>query len=345
MTQTGSTSERAPTMADVARAAGVSTAAVSYFLSGRSDLLKRVGPETRERIEQAIAALGYVQNKTARHLRRQRTERICVLLPQLGIPFADKLAQDIDRAAHQRGYTTVVTTGESTRIWQRVLQEVEAGLADGVIADADGFSEDAIAELFAPLLRANRPCLVLHPTAMSEGLSVVAHGRIEALEEALRHVLERGHRHVAYIANGPGTTSSPRIELVRSFAAAHASRLDPVTILGGAHSRATAVQAAGAVLALRPRPTVVLLESDFSAVAMLHAFERAGLRVPQDIAVIGCGNAEEGAFCYPRLTTIGPVSVSLTQETDHLIDMIENRPGVAPRRFSVPWRLYMRESG
>jgi len=345
MTQIGSTSERAPTMADVARAAGVSTAAVSYFLSGRSDLLKRVGPETRERIEQAIAALGYVQNKTARHLRRQRTERICVLLPQLGIPFADKLAQDIDRAAHQRGYTTVVTTGESAHIWRRVLQEVEAGLADGVIADADGFSEDAIAELFAPLLRANRPCLVLHPTAMSEGLSVVAHGRTDALEEALHHVLERGHRHVAYIANGSGTASSPRIELVRSFADAHADRLDPVTILGGAHSRATAVQAVDAVLALRPRPTLVLLESDFSAVAMLHAFERAGLSVPQDIAVIGCGNAEEGAFCHPRLTTIGPVSVSLTQETDHLIDMIENRPGVAPRRFSVPWRLYVRESG
>ncbi|GLQ55192.1 LacI family DNA-binding transcriptional regulator [Devosia nitrariae] len=339
------TSERAPTMADVARAAGVSTAAVSYFLSGRTDLLKRVGPEARERISEAIASLGYVQNKTARHLRRQRTERICVLLPQLGIPFADKMAQDIYRAAQKRGYTTVVTTGKSAGTWRRVLQEVEAGLADGVIADAEPFSEEVIRELFAPLIRANRPCLVLHPTARIEDVSVVAHDRVGALRQALQHVVDQGHRHIAYVANPSDPTPSARVDLVRAFAAEHADRLDPPTILGGGHSRSTGVEVARDILALTPRPTLVLVESDFSAVAMVHEFQRAGLAVPGDIAVIGCGNAEEGAFSNPRLTTIGPFNVSLTEETDHLIDMIERRPNAAPRRFLVPWRLYLRESG
>jgi LacI family repressor for deo operon, udp, cdd, tsx, nupC, and nupG len=332
-------------MADVARAAGVSTAAVSYFLSGREDLLKRVGPEARERIGEAIASLSYVQNKTARHLRRQRTERICVLLPQLGIPFADKMAQDIYRAAQQRGYTTVVTTGKSVSTWRGVLQDVEAGLADGVIADAEPFSEEVIRDLFAPLVRANRPCLVLHPTAHIESISVVAHDRIGALGQALRHVVDQGHRRIAYVANPSAATPSPRVDFVRAFAGEHADRLDPPAILGGAYSRSTGVEVAREILALTPRPTTVLVESDFSAVAMIHEFQRAGLTVPSDIAVIGCGNAEEGAFSNPRLTTLGPLNVSLTEETDHLIDMIERRPGATPHRFQVPWRLYVRESG
>lgn len=344
MTTVGTTGERTATMADVARAAGVSTAAVSYYLSGRSEQMKRVGPDARERIDQAISALGYVQNKTARHLRRQRTERICVLLPQLGIPFADKLAQDIDRAAHERGYTTVVTTGESRATWQRVLREVEAGLADGVIADADSFSEEAIVELFMPLARAGRPCLILHPTIRPQGFTVIAHERLKALETALEHVLAAGHRTIAYVANR-WVTTSPRIDLVRTFAARHADRMDPAIILGGAHERATAVETARQILALDKRPSLLLAESDFSAVAMVHEFQRAGLSVPGDIAVIGCGNAEEGAFSNPRLTTIGPLQVSLTDETNHLLDMIERRGTTRHRRFTVPWRLYLRESG
>jgi LacI family repressor for deo operon, udp, cdd, tsx, nupC, and nupG len=78
---------------------------------------------------------------------------------------------------------------------------------------------------------------------------------------------------------------------------------------------------------------------------MIHEFQRAGLSVPGDIAVIGCGNAEEGAFSNPRLTTIGPQQVSLIDETNHLLDMIERSGGARHRRFTVPWRLYPRESG
>src|SRR5688572_17725658 len=97
---------RQPTMADVARLAQVSTAAVSYLLSGRDELMRRVGAEAQERIRQAVESLGYIQNKTARHLRLQRTERLCVVLPRLGIPFADKMAQDIEAVAQRRGYAT-----------------------------------------------------------------------------------------------------------------------------------------------------------------------------------------------------------------------------------------------
>src|SRR5690242_5619772 len=116
-------------MVDVARRAAVSTATVSYALSGKAELLRRVGPEAKQRIADAVDRLGYVHNKAARHLRLQKAERICVLLPRLGIPFADKIARDFGAVAQGRGHSTIVVTGDSLDSWRRTIQEVEAGLA------------------------------------------------------------------------------------------------------------------------------------------------------------------------------------------------------------------------
>src|SRR3712207_6826551 len=102
---------RAPTMADVARRARVSTAAVSYYLSGDSARLKRVGVAARLRIEEAVTALGYVQNGAARQLRRRQAGRICLVLPHLGVPYSDRIAQDVQAAAEQRGLALIIAAG------------------------------------------------------------------------------------------------------------------------------------------------------------------------------------------------------------------------------------------
>jgi LacI family repressor for deo operon, udp, cdd, tsx, nupC, and nupG len=330
-------------MADVARLAGVSTATVSYYLSGRSDLLKRVGAEARDRIHGAVAKLGYVQNSTARHLRRQRTERLCVLLPKLGIPFADKMAQDIDAVARGRGFSSIVVAAQDFDDWRRVLREVEAGLADGVVADADRFTAEELKALFEPFARL-KPSVVLHPDAAPGSYSVVIQDRVAALMLALEHVRAKGHRHLAYIQNH-SVRPHVRSAAVQAFAAAHAEAIASLVVIDGAESRETAAAAARRTLAMTPRPTAIILESDFSAVTVIEELQRAGVAVPHDIAVIGCGNAEEGYYCHPRLTTIGPQSMSLIAPTEHLIDIIENRGARKARTFQVPWMLHLRESG
>ena len=201
--------------ADVARLADVSTATVSHFLSGREDLLKRMSPQVQQRVGEAVTTLGYVHNKTARHLRLKRTERICVLLPQLGIPYADQIAKDIDLVARRRGYTTVIVTGQSLDIWRRVLNEVEAGLADGVVCDGDEFTEAELADLFHP--RFTKPRLVLHPSAAPHGFSVVNYNRVDALRQALDYFRDQGRKRIAYLANTTTTPSNVRAQLVRDF--------------------------------------------------------------------------------------------------------------------------------
>jgi DNA-binding LacI/PurR family transcriptional regulator len=96
--------------------------------------------------------------------------------------------------------------------------------------------------------------------------------------------------------------------------------------------------------ASQERPTALFAESDLAAVTALHAFEEAGLSVPGDIAVIGCGNIEEGEFSHPALTTIGPETTHYGHLAVHLIARIAGAEGAGPMLFNVPWRLVRRAS-
>lgn len=330
-------------MADVARLADVSTATVSNYLSGREDLLRRVSPQVQQRVADAVRSLGYVHNKTARHLRLQRTERICVLLPRLGNPYADQIAKDIDLVARGRGYTAVVVAGESLDIWRRVLREVEAGLADAVVCDADSLIEAELDELFGSGSRSTKARLVLHPNAAPNGFSVVNYDRAEALGAALDYIRTAGRKRLVYLENA-SPRSNARQELVRRFTSDPANGIDLISVFPGANSRKTAAEAMTKIDVRGNRIDTIICESDFSAVTVVEELQRLGLRVPDDVAVIGCGNAEEGQFAYPRLTTIGPRSISLTEATEHLIDRIERPAETEPRRFLLHWELIRRQS-
>jgi LacI family repressor for deo operon, udp, cdd, tsx, nupC, and nupG len=335
--------QRQATMADVAREAGVSTATVSNVLSGRADLMRRVGADAQQRVWDAVGALSYVHNNVARHLRLQRTERLCVLLPRLGIPFADKMAQDIEAVAHRYGYATIVMTASTLEDFSRILREIESGLADALIADLEPLLANHAAQTLAALRRASKPCLLIHADAdYRGGFSPMTHQRVPALRQALAHVRAAGHRRIAYVNNN-GSRANPRVKELRAFVARHRDMPAP-TILDEVNRRDVAVERARDIAALDPRPTAVLVESDYTAVAMLEEFQRLGLSVPADIAVIGCGNAEEGYYCNPRLSTIGPVALSMTEATEHVIALIADRAIGEPQRFDVPWTFYPRES-
>lgn len=333
--------ERQPTMADVARLAQVSTAAVSYFLSGQTDQLRRVGAEAQDRIRDAVETLGYVRNKTARHLRLQRTERICLLMPKLSTPFAEKIAQDVDAVARRHGFSSIVVTGANEDAYRRVLRDVEMGLADGVIADANGFEHDEIARLFEGFSSVNRACLVIHPTAPGGNFSVLNYDWNDALLDAFAHLVATGHSRLAYLRNATRSPSQ-RSLLAQDFV--RKNRLPGLVVLEGAENREPAARAAREIATLSPRPTAVLVESDWAAVTVIEEFQRLGLSVPGDIAVIGCGNAEEGYYCTPRLTTLAPNWLSISEAAEHLIGMAQRRSDMAPKRFTIPWTFHARES-
>lgn len=330
--------DRPATVADVARVADVSTAAVSLYFSNRKEHASRVGAEARERIRAAIDELGYVQNKTARHLRRQSTERVCILLSKLGIPFADRIVEDLGAMARRHGILPIVLAGSSVEEVQEILREVDAGLADGVIAELNLLSEQEVDEALAGLAR---PCLVIHPTAKPRNHSTISSDIVGALLQAFADLLAKGHRHFAYIPNR-GSAANDRVSALRN----HIAPSEPVRILelAEADTRSAAAQRAQEIAILADRPSVVLVESDYTAVTLIEEFTRLSLQVPNEIAIVGCGNAEEGFFCNPRLTTIGPDWTSLTEAGQHLFDRLDPLQNARPRNFITPWTYFPRES-
>jgi DNA-binding LacI/PurR family transcriptional regulator len=335
--------KKTPTMADVARRAKVSTAAVSYFLSGDSRRQRFVGKEARQRILEAVAELDYVQNRTARQLRRRQAERICLLLPRLGVPFSDRIAQDVQSAAARSGFSTIIAAGDTTERAGRIVREIESGLADGVIADWQHLSETEVALLAGRLATAGRPAVIFHPSVEPASFSVVRQHTAEAVSMALEYLYETGHRRIAYMLHEQAAEGS-RVAAYYKFLEARNLPVRTELLVGGAEARKTAFANAKMLATRQERPTALFAESDLAAVTALHAFEKAGLSVPRDIAVIGCGNIEEGEYGYPALTTIGPETSHYEHLADHLIAQIKGAVGAGPMLFNVPWRLVRRAS-
>lgn len=326
---------------DVAKRANVSAATVSYVLSGKEELVRRIATETRERINAAIAEIGYVQNQTARHLRLQRTRRVCLLLPRIGSPFADSIASDVDAAVRRRSYSSVLTMGRDLASCQDVVRQVEAGLADGIVAEVEQLSAEEIDLLFAPLVRAGKEVLLLHPPLESTGFSSVRQERLPAFRLLVRRLVERGRQRFAYIRHARSQDGG-RTPALEQILAEHG--LAPASIVTGAEGRASAVAILQSLLEAPNRPDAILVQSDASAVSVIQALTRLGIGVPTEIAVVGSGNAEEGQLCFPALTTIGPTRPSLEEAVDHLIDRIEKVPGAESRTFVIPWSVIDRES-
>src|SRR5689334_20858577 len=142
-----------PTTKDVARLAGVSAATVSYVLNGRRQRSSTVSAETRQRVLDAVATLGYVPNQIGRNLRLQRTERISLILPRVGVPVNDVLIRDIQRVADQHGYTVMISVVDTPEREQHMLNQLKRRLADGAIIVHGTWAE----EDFAELVQANLP--------------------------------------------------------------------------------------------------------------------------------------------------------------------------------------------
>lgn len=329
------------TIVDVAKRAGVSAATVSYVLSGKDELVRRIAPETRDRIGAAVAELGYVRNQNARHLRMQRTRRICLLMPRIGTPFADGIAADVESTVRRRSYSSVLVMGRDFATSRDVVGQVEAGLADGIIAEVEQFTPLEIDRLFTPLIQSGREVLLLHPPEHIAAFSSVRQDRLPAFRSLVRRLADTGRRSFAYVRHAQSQDAGRSSALNEILAS---KGLPPARIVTGAERRASAVAIVHTLLHEPTRPDAILVQSDSSAVSVIHTLARLGISVPAQIAVVGSGNAEEGALCFPALTTIGPSRPSLEEAIEHLIDRIEKVPGAETRTFTIPWSVIDRES-
>ena len=349
-----SPTDRAVTRNDVASRAGVSPAVVSYVVN---DGPRPVKQSTRERVLEAIRDLGYRPNAVARSLKIKSTRALGLIVPDNSNPFFAELARVVEDAAFTAGYTLLLANARGDG--EREAAHVQTFLAhqvDGILLISSGHSEALLGTLeheSTPVVLVDRSL----PTASAATLEVDNEGGGFV---ATRHLLEHGHERIACLA-GP-TDLSPSADRHRGWLSAmRQSGLStgPGLLARSAFDRHAAYPVAQRLLSERDRPTAIFAATDQQAIAVLRVAADLGLRVPDDLAVIGFDGILEGAFTVPRLATvrqpvtqIGRKAVDLLLDRDrpnehHVLPVVltPNESCGCPTRHAARRRPHLSEAG
>lgn len=283
---------RRTTRDDVARLAGVSVAVVSYVLGGSA---KSVAPETRERVLRAVEQLGYRPNAVARALSRGTADLIGLVVHNQSNPYFAELVLEIDRAAHGHGKTLIVSGSHSRRSTEADLRTLTAFPLDGVII-ADHL-QPAEAET---LDRSGLPVVLVNQFEPVRGWPSLGSDYVGGARAATEHLVSLGHRRIAFV--GTGTGLDPRR---RGWEMALADAgLRPGPALVADYTLADGSRAGRTLAREHSDVTAVFGSSDQIAMGILHGLHVEGVRVPDDVSVVGFDGTAESAFTVPALTTV-----------------------------------------
>lgn len=338
------TRTRRPTQDDVARLAGVSQPVVSYVLSG--DPEAPVAPDTRERVLAAIAELRYVPDRTARSLRNRRTSTIAGIIPDITNPFYPAFERGVQDAAEAAGFDVVTwnTDGVGDKERKAIRSARESRVAGLIVTpfhlgfdDLLPLAEDGI----AVVVNGEVP---FDPTPA--GIDVIGIDNTAAAANAVNYLIARGHARIGMIAGEEGTP--PREGRVRGYEdamRAHALPLDSVLVRHGDFAEAGGYHAAGELLKLPEQPTAIFAANDLMAMGAMIRFREEGIRVPEDIAIVGFDDIPAARLVHPPLTTVAQYPERIGRRAAELA--VERMAGTAPatgRRERLPFDLIVRES-
>jgi LacI family transcriptional regulator, galactose operon repressor len=331
----GRTQHRRVTIGDVAAEAGVSVATVSKVINDRYG----VAEATSARVRATIEELGYHASLVGQSLRSRRTKVIGVLVRDLE-PFSAELLKGVARGIHDTGYELVVFSGCGQTAdqggWERrYLSRISGTLADGAILVTPG----SIDQTFGT------PVVAVDHNAGSSTLPTVDSENLEGAVAATEHLLGLGHRRIGFLAGRADLASaSLREEGYRRALATAGIAVDEALVRIGGYEAATATEAAHELLELESRPTAIFAANDVTALETIAVARSLGLRVPDDLSVVGFDNVPESALADPPLTTVEqPIRQMGREAVRLLLELIED-PERPAARVVLPTRLVVRQS-
>jgi DNA-binding LacI/PurR family transcriptional regulator len=289
---------RPPSIKDIARLAQVSHSTVSRALQN-SPL---VNPGTAEKIRQIARQSGYRASAVARGLVTKRTRTIGLVVTTIADPFASEVACGIEQAANDLGYSVFLADSDADPAReQQVVQSFAERRVDGIIV-----TSSRVGALYLPLLSEMRVPIVLvnnqHPGAFVHSVTIA---NVEGSRAAANHLIELGHRRIAYLGDQFGSQSNnERFAGYRQALNAAGLTYLPELIVHGDGKPEEAMHAMEKLLALSTPPTAVCCYNDMSALGALRVIHASGRRVPEDISVVGFDDLFLASFTQPRLTTV-----------------------------------------
>jgi DNA-binding LacI/PurR family transcriptional regulator len=324
------------TLKDVAERVGVSAKTVSNVVNGTG----WVTDDLKARVQVAIAELGYRPNVAARNLRNGRSGMIAVALPDLSQPYFAELASDLVRAAQERSITVLINQTDGR-------EDAERRIAEGIdIPVMDGLILSPLALTAADLEHRvdTTPLILLGEHVGETALPHVTVDNTAAARAAVEHLLSLGRRRIAAIGaqqDGPNETSVLRLSGYRQALEAAGIPFDPALVgMVDTYHRADGARAAEQLLAAGTEFDAIFAFNDLLALGAMHVVISRGIRVPEQVAVIGFDDIDEATYSTPALSSVAPDTLALARTAIDLLSADPPARGV----HSIPFAIAHRDS-
>ncbi len=305
-------------MRDVARKSGVSITTVSHVLNET----RPVAEKTRARVLRIAAELNYYKNTSARLLVRGRSDLLGLIISDIENPFFPELIKSFENACTtERMEMLLCATNYDRTHAEKALRRMLENRVQGVAVMTSQFDDT----LAAQLTEKNVPLVLLGSGASRNKRSTIAIDYSRGISDAVRHLLDLGHRDIA-VAAGPQDQISAIEHKDAVLRAMKECGLQPFRVLEGDHRPESGAWAAKKLLNGTERPTAIFCGNDRMAIGAMSAASAMGFRVPNDVSIVGSDDVWIARYCYPALTTVRIPRDTLGQLAfDVLVKMVRSK--------------------
>jgi len=325
-----------PTIVDVAARAGVSKSLVSLVMRG----VATVSDEKRRLVLEAAAALGYRPNAVARSLVRRRTNLLGIVISDLHNPFYAEVVDGIDAEAGKHQYRTIISTVDHRALAERRALDTLLELrVDGLILASPMLELDDVVTAASREL----PIVLVARRSGRARTDSIRNDDSSGASLVVEHLAGLGHKRIAHIDGGSGSGAPERKE--GYLRAMRERRLESFAqVVPGMYTEEGGRRGVGALLARRPYPTAIFVANDLAAIGALGALAEQGLRVPDDISIVGYDNTSLAAVRHIDLTTVDQPRPEMGRQAVRLV--LERLSGKRERarHLLVPPKLVVRRT-
>lgn len=326
------------TIVDVARRAGVSVSTVSHVVNGT----RRVNAETAQLVEEAIAFVGFRPNALARSLKRASTDSVGIAMSVISNPYFSDIVCAIEAECARLGLMVFLSdTQDKSAQELKVVQALHQRRVDGIILAPSADPERRALKY----LEDSRIPFVLVDRLLSRRFDQVGVQNRSAMQTLVAHLIAHGHKRIAFVAGQSGfSTARERTQGYKAALKAGGLAYDEALLVAASTSTQAAALSTRKLFELADPPTALAAGNNLATIGAMHGLRELGLRVPDDVALVGFDDFEWADYFEPRLTVIAQPCQEIGREAASLLIERITKPDSARRTIRLKPRLVVRTS-
>lgn len=336
-----------PTQVDVAEKAGVSRSTVSYVINGKTDTIPAISEETRRRVLDAVAELGYVPDARAQSFRSGNTHTIGLIIPDVRNPHFWEFAETIEQDARASGYNLLLSnTALNDDYAEDIFRDLSHRRIDGLIMTGAFIAQSEEArKILNTLLKRRLPIVELTDHDVDYEVDVVMSDYRAATKEVMSHLFSLQHLRIGLI-HGVATPKliEDRLQPYQECLIAAGLMPEQELIARCGPTIEDGYQAAMQLLQLHERPTALIAINDLLAIGAMRAAWNLGLNIPTDLSLVGFDDIHMAKYLVPPLTTVAKDTVKGGREAVRQLLARIADPDLPRQTASIPSRVIIRES-